>query len=91
MKNPNASCSNCWREAGSKALTPELSAIDARGAEVGADWDDLGSSESYLGYARTENFASDGGVRRSGPEVYDIPERTRSQPVGARWSVAIRA
>ena len=56
-------------EAGARGLAPELSAIDARGAEVGADWDDLESPESYLGYARTDNFASTGGVRRSGPHV----------------------
>ncbi len=71
-------------EAGSKDLTPELSAIDPRGAEVAADWDDLGSAESYLGYARTDNFASDGGVRRSGPQMYAIPERLRRN----QWALA---
>jgi hypothetical protein len=32
------------------------------GAEEPADWDDLRSPEYYVGYQRTEHFASPGGV-----------------------------
>ena len=47
-------------EAGSSALNGKRLQADARGAEAAADWDDLQSSENYLGYERTENFASAG-------------------------------
>ena len=36
--------------------------VDARGAEAAADWDSLQSPENYVGYERTENFASPGGA-----------------------------
>ncbi|HEY1639962.1 MAG TPA: hypothetical protein VGG35_04695 [Streptosporangiaceae bacterium] len=32
------------------------------GVEAAADWDQLGAPETYLGYARSENFASPGGA-----------------------------
>jgi hypothetical protein len=51
--------------------------VDARGAEVAADWDDLRSSESYLGLARTENFASSGGVVRGNARVYTAPTQLK--------------
>ena len=35
------------------------------GAEVAADWGDLKSPENYVGYERTENFASPGGADRT--------------------------
>jgi thiol-disulfide isomerase/thioredoxin len=60
-------------ESGAHDIGPELVAVDARGAEVAADWDDLESPENYLGVARTENFASSGGVLRSSSRVYAAP------------------
>jgi thiol-disulfide isomerase/thioredoxin len=60
-------------EAGSNAFDPELVTVSARGAEVGADWDDLESPESYLGFDRAENFASSGGVARGNARVYAAP------------------
>src|SRR5213083_1767480 len=49
-------------EAGISGIAPELVSIDARGAEAAADWGNLKSPENYLGYERTENFASPGGA-----------------------------
>jgi hypothetical protein len=60
-------------EAGANGIGPELVTAVARGAEVAADWDDLGSPESYLGLARTENFASSGGVSRNNSPAYAAP------------------
>jgi thiol-disulfide isomerase/thioredoxin len=60
-------------ESGANDIDPELVAVDACGAEVAADWDDLESPENYLGFARTENFASSGGVLRSSSRVYAAP------------------
>jgi thiol-disulfide isomerase/thioredoxin len=60
-------------EAGAKGIGPELVTADARGAEVAADWDDLESPESYLGSARSQHFASSGGVLRNSSRVYAAP------------------
>jgi hypothetical protein len=49
--------------------------VDARDAEVAADWDSLGSPESYLGYYRAESFASPGGVVEGRSQIYEAPAR----------------
>ena len=49
-------------EAGSGGVGRDLVAVDARGAEAAADWGNLKSPENYVGYERTENFASPGGA-----------------------------
>src|SRR4029450_9952841 len=48
-------------EAGGGGLDPEVVAVDARGVEAAADWESLRSGETYVGYGRTQNFASPGG------------------------------
>ncbi len=45
-------------EAGNSGIGHDLVSVDARGAEAPADWDSLRSFENYVGYGRTENFAS---------------------------------
>jgi hypothetical protein len=62
----------------------ELVSVDARGAEVAADWDSLKSQENYVGYGRTENFASPGGAASDKPRVYAIPARLRLN----QWALA---
>ena len=42
---------------------PALATVDAQGAQAPADWTDLRSPESYLGYAKADGFASAGGLR----------------------------
>jgi hypothetical protein len=61
------------REAGANEIRPELVTVDARGAEVAADWEDLESPENYLGLARTANFASSGGAVQGSSRVYAAP------------------
>jgi thiol-disulfide isomerase/thioredoxin len=48
------------RDAGVTGLGDELVSVDARGAEVPADWASLKSPENYLGSERTENFEAGG-------------------------------
>jgi thiol-disulfide isomerase/thioredoxin len=64
-------------EAGIGGLAHELVSVDARGAEAAADWDSLKSPENYVGYARTENFASPGGAALGTRRVYATPARLR--------------
>jgi thiol-disulfide isomerase/thioredoxin len=60
-------------EAGAGSSGQELTSVDARGAEAAADWVDLKSPENYVGYERTENFASSGGAALDKPRVYASP------------------
>jgi thiol-disulfide isomerase/thioredoxin len=62
-------------EAGSRNVSHELVSIDPKGAEAGADWNDLRSAENYVGYERTENFASPGGARPDKRYDYTFPVR----------------
>jgi thiol-disulfide isomerase/thioredoxin len=63
--------------------------IAARGIEVAADWRDLKSPENYLGYARTENFASAGGATLDKARMYEVPARLRLNEWGLSgdWTV----
>jgi thiol-disulfide isomerase/thioredoxin len=60
-------------EAGARRIHRELVSPDARGAEAAPDWASLKSPENYLGYLRTENFASIGGAAPDERRVYAIP------------------
>lgn len=60
-------------DAGAGGVAQTLVSGDASGAEVAADWNDLRSPESYVGYARTENFASPGGAAPDKERVYAVP------------------
>ncbi len=62
-------------EAGGGSLGDDLVSVDARGAEVAADWGSLKSPENYTGYERTENFSSPGGVAADKRRTYTVPEQ----------------
>jgi thiol-disulfide isomerase/thioredoxin len=64
-------------EAGIGGIGPELVSVNARGAEGAADWGSLKSPENYLGYERTENFASPGGAVLDKQHVYAVPARLK--------------
>lgn len=55
----------------------ELVSIDAYGVEAAADWGSLKSPENYVGYERTENFASPGGPVLGSRRVYAAPAELR--------------
>ncbi|HTP99755.1 MAG TPA: thioredoxin, partial [Casimicrobiaceae bacterium] len=61
------------REAGYPGTSNDGIAPDARGSEVAADWDDLKSSENYLGRNRTEGFSSPGGALVGKIRSYAVP------------------
>lgn len=60
-------------EVGARGFGDGLTGISATGAEVAADWGDLKSGENYLGYERTENFASSGGLVPNKSHAYVLP------------------
>jgi thiol-disulfide isomerase/thioredoxin len=65
---------NLLTEAGVGGLGSGLAPVNAAGPEVAADWFDLKSGENYLGFERTENFASPGGVASSKSHSYTLPK-----------------
>jgi thiol-disulfide isomerase/thioredoxin len=62
-------------ETGTGAIGHDRVSVDASGVEAAADWGSLRSPENYVGYERTENFASPGGAVRNKPHVYKAPAR----------------
>ncbi|MGJ7506394.1 redoxin domain-containing protein [Variovorax sp. GT1P44] len=65
--------------------TPELDLVApaATGVEAPADWGNLRSPETYTGYARTSNLASDGAVLNT-RRTYELPSRLRLN----QWALA---
>lgn len=61
------------KEAGATNIVNTTVSVDATGVEVPADWANLRSPENYLGYERTENFASPGGPRKESRHDYTFP------------------
>jgi thiol-disulfide isomerase/thioredoxin len=64
-------------EAGAGGIGDEIVSVDARGLEAAADWGSLKSPENYLGYERTQNFASPGGAVPVKAQMYQLPARLR--------------
>jgi thiol-disulfide isomerase/thioredoxin len=61
-------------EAGAGGIPDGLVSPTPEGFEAQADWTNLRSPETYLGYAQGQNFASRGGAEIGGPSVYEAPE-----------------
>jgi thioredoxin family protein len=62
----------------------ELVSVEGDGVEAEADWDHLGTPETYLGYARSEHFASADGTLLGESHAYEVPERLRLN----HWALA---
>ncbi len=60
-------------EAGNHGVGNGLVSVDPKGLEAAADWSDLKSEENFLGFERTENFASPGGVVTNQRHGYEVP------------------
>ena len=61
-----------------------LVSVEPQGAEVAADWTNVRSPESYVGYEHTETFASPGGAVLTRNRVYAIPTQLRLN----EWALA---
>jgi thiol-disulfide isomerase/thioredoxin len=62
----------------------ELVSVEGLGVEAEADWDNLRTPETYLGYGRSEHFASPGGAAFDEPRAYELPDRLRF----GHWALA---
>jgi thiol-disulfide isomerase/thioredoxin len=64
-------------EAGKSGIDRQPVSVDARGLEAAADWGSLRSGENYVGYERTQKFASPGGAVLDKARMYELPARLR--------------
>ena len=80
-------------EAGSWGIGQDLVSVNATGVEAAADWASLRSPENYLGYQRTQNFASANGAVLDTPHVYALPTRLRLNhwALSGDWTVKPQA
>jgi thiol-disulfide isomerase/thioredoxin len=80
-------------EAGADGIDPNPVTVQPAGVEVAADWDSLWSPENYLGYERTENFASPNGAVLGTRHGYDVPGRLllNHWGLGGDWTVGRQA
>ncbi len=65
------------REAGVENAGGALVSVAADGFEAQADWTNLASPETYLGYEQTQNFASPGGVAFDESRTFVAPDSLR--------------
>ena len=62
----------------------ELVSVEGLGVEAEADWDHLRTPETYLGYGRSERFASPDGAAFDERRAYELPEHLRLN----HWALA---
>jgi hypothetical protein len=71
-------------EAGHTGFDRATVSIEGRGVEAAADWTSLRSPENYVGYERSEQFASPGGAVLGRSHVYTNPTQLRLN----QWALA---
>jgi hypothetical protein len=67
----------------------ELVSVEGLGVEAEADWYHLRSPETYLGYGRSEHFASPDGAAFDERRAYGLPQRLRFNhwALAGEWTV----
>jgi hypothetical protein len=67
----------------------ELTAVEGVGVEAEADWDQLRTPETYLGYGRGNGLASPNGQSLDERRVYELPERLgfNSWALAGEWTI----
>jgi thiol-disulfide isomerase/thioredoxin len=81
------------REAGREDVADDLVSIADEGFEAQADWQNLESPETYLGYEQGERFASPRGAEFDRPRDYAVPNELRLNQwaLSGDWTVEGRA
>jgi Thioredoxin like C-terminal domain/Epoxide hydrolase N terminus len=81
------------REAGGDGVGDDLVSVAADGFEAQADWTNLESAETYLGYEQAEDFASPGGAELDEPRTYVAPDplKLNQWALSGDWTVQRRA
>lgn len=77
------------QEAGASRVAPGLAEVEARGVQQAADLGAVRSPETYIGYERSESFASTPGTVRDQTVAYTAPARPALNAWGldGRWNI----
>jgi thiol-disulfide isomerase/thioredoxin len=77
-------------EAGHNGLETDLVSVEPSGIELAASWSTLESPETYVGYARSTDLASPGGVDPDRSRVYAEPPKLELNQwsLSGDWTVA---
>jgi thiol-disulfide isomerase/thioredoxin len=80
-------------ETGAAGIGAGLVSVDGIGLEAAADWENLKSPENYLGYERTQNFASPGGAEPDRRSLYTAPARLalNQWALAGSWTIRSQA
>jgi hypothetical protein len=81
------------RERAGEDIDNELVSVAPDGFEAQADWTNLRSPETYLGYAQGQNLDSPDGVAYDEPRSYVAPEslRLNTWALAGNWTIEGRA
>jgi cytochrome c biogenesis protein CcdA/thiol-disulfide isomerase/thioredoxin len=75
-------------EAGKGNLPAGVVSVSATGAEAAPDEADVQSPETYIGYIRSENFASPGGAIGDAPHVYSLGDlKLNDWALAGDWTI----
>jgi len=80
------------REAAGDGIDNELVSVEPNGFEAQADWTNLRSPETYLGYAQGHNLDSPDGVAYDQPRSYVTPEslQLNTWALAGNWTIEER-
>jgi len=80
-------------EAGGGPVGDDLVSVAGEGFEAQADWANLESPETYLGYEQAQNFASPGGAGLDEPGTYVVPDplKLNHWALSGDWTIEGRA
>ncbi len=80
-------------DAGAANLPTDLAPVEASGIEVAADWDNVRSPETYVGFARSNGFASPErrGIRRTARVFAAAGAAPQSMGADGRLDVELRS
>jgi thioredoxin family protein len=67
----------------------DLVSVEGLGVEAQADWDQLRTPETYVGYARSDQFVSPGGAAFEERRAYEFPEilRLNTWALAGEWTI----
>jgi len=77
------------KEAGHAGFADDLVTIVGKGAEAPADWGSLRSGETYVGFGRSQGFASPRGIAYNVASEYAAPDRldTDHWALDGNWTI----
>lgn len=80
-------------EAGVKNVPTSLVRVQGAGAQAPADWANLHTPETYVGFQQAEGFRSPGGMIAGQKRTYDLPDRlpTNMWAASGEWTFASEA